>query len=627
MPAMQSDGMRVIGTAGHVDHGKSALVQRLTGIDPDRLREEKKRGLTIDLGFAWFDMDGATVGIVDVPGHRDFIENMLAGVGGIDLALLVVAVDEGIMPQTREHVAILDILNVNNAVVALTKCDLIDDGEWREMVALDVAELLDGTTMQGAAIVPVSAHSGEGVAELMTAIRDGLQHPADRQPSGYPILPIDRVFSIAGFGTVVTGTLTGGTLRTGDEIEIQPGDLRGRVRGLQSYKQTVQTAHNGARVAVNITGIDRERIERGSVLSLPGLSRVTTRADVFYSHLPEATHPLKHNARVKLFCHTAQAVARCRLLDAEEIRAGESAWVQLVLDTPLVVRAGERFIVRSPSPPATIGGGTFIQTAPRRRHKRFRPPVIEALESLRQGTPAQRIAQAAHTTTPQKSSALLRAADSNDPSAIQQALDDGLLIEILPGQYMATGAARGLMDRILDQLSAYHQANPLQTGIPREELRSKLGIKLNLLDALSERIPVCIEKDRIRLESHQITFSASQQAQIARLMAALHATPYTPPSFKEAVEIVGADVLYGLIALGEIVQIADDVILAPTAYAEMSAGVSRMIAGSGSVDAKAVRDAFATSRKYAIALLEHLDEIGQTRRVGDVRVAGRNADA
>ncbi|MCB0049456.1 MAG: selenocysteine-specific translation elongation factor, partial [Caldilinea sp.] len=348
--------MRVIGTAGHVDHGKSTLVHALTGIDPDRLKEEKARGMTIDLGFAWIELpvpgsDDATesAGIVDVPGHIDFIKNMLAGVGGIDAAVLVIAADEGVMPQTREHLAILDLLAVPAAVVALTKTDLIDDPEWLELVELDVAELLASTHLRDAPIVPVSAPTGAGLDHLRHTLAGVLADLPPRRNRSRPRLPVDRIFTLSGFGTIVTGTLLDGALAVGDAVEILPGRKPARIRSLQTHKRQVETAVPGSRLAINLTGVATDDLRRGDVVARPGTLEPTVLVDARFRLLPDATRPLKHNQLVDFFAGAAEISAHVRLLGTEVLEPGAEAFVQLRLDRPAVVAAGDRFILRQPS--------------------------------------------------------------------------------------------------------------------------------------------------------------------------------------------------------------------------------------------------------------------------------------
>lgn len=625
--------MRVIGTAGHVDHGKSTLVKRLTNIDPDRLAEEKAREMTIDLGFAWLELgDDTLVGIVDVPGHRDFIENMLAGIGGIDAVLLVIAADEGVMPQTREHLAILHLLGIENGIIAMTKTDMIDDPEWLELVEQDIVDGLAGTSLANIEIVRVSAMTSDGIPHLLERLESLLIELPQRTDYNQPRLPIDRVFTISGFGTVVTGTLLGGALRTGDEIELQPTGLRGRVRGLQSYKQSVDIAYPGSRVAVNVSGVEKRAVSRGHVLSHPGQVQPTRLVDVYFHHLPDASRPLKHNAQVKVFSGAAEATAHVRLLNNDVVPPGSQGWLQLRLDEQLPISRGDRYIIRYPSPAETIGGGTVVEPHPRKRWKRFNPHTISQLGTLMQGTPGQRIAQAAEGNEPIKLPNLQKQVGYSDTEleiAIQEALADNLLIELSRGLYVAMSSYTALQRTILDLLTSFHAAEPLRLGMPREEMRSRVGVKNQtltlLIDTLEDQI--VSEDNLLRLSNHQVRFTERQETQIKELMHAMQDAPYTPPSYADAVQIVDEKVLRALIDLGDIIQVKPEVIFARTAYEEMVDGVLQIIDRIGNIDAKSLRDRFNTSRKYAIALLEHLDSIGVTRRVGDERVRGKNAPA
>ncbi|MFW5692242.1 MAG: selenocysteine-specific translation elongation factor [Chloroflexota bacterium] len=621
--------MRVIGTAGHVDHGKSTLVRRLTGMDPDRLAEEKKRQLTIDLGFTWFDLNGERIGIVDVPGHRDFIENMLAGVGGLDAIVLVVAADEGVMPQTREHLAIIDLLGVETGLVVLTKCDLVNDADWLDLVEIDLSDTLRDTVLQDAPIIRLSAVHDDGLEQFNSTLADILQAAPSRPASGRPRLPVDRVFTVSGFGTVVTGTLTGGALAVGDTLQIQPSGLTARVRGLQSYHETVHVAEAGTRVAVNLSGVDHTDLERGDVLAIPGTLHSSMLVDAHYRHLPDASRPLRHNAEVKVFSAAAHVTARVRLLDAESLEPGDSGWVQLRLDAPLALARDDRYILRFPSPAETIGGGVIVDPQPRRRHRRFSREVIDHLQEAREGTPLQRLIQAAIGRVPLTSAELAASvalSTDHTDAVIEHALHDGQLIAIVSDRYLAAQSVQQLLDRIHTTLRGYHNANPLHAAMPREALRAQLAMDRPLFDALLALTDaVHTERDRVRLRDHRIQFTARQQQQIDQLMQAFEARPYTPPGFSEAAEVVTEPVLYALIELGEVVAVNDDVIFTPGAYHALVAGTLQLIETSGSIDAKTLRDRFDTSRKYAIALLEHLDSVGITRRQGDVRVRGPQA--
>jgi selenocysteine-specific elongation factor len=617
--------MRVVGTAGHVDHGKSTLVRALTGIDPDRLAEEKAREMTIDLGFAWLKMpNGETVGIVDVPGHRDFIENMLAGIGGIDAVLLVIAADEGVMPQTREHLAILDLLGVQHGLVVLSKTDMVNDPDWLELIEHDVQDVLAGTTLDGAGIVPVSARTGAGIPDLRQRLTDLLADMPPRSDYGSPRLPVDRIFTISGFGTVVTGTLLGGGLRVGEEVELQPAGLRGRIRGLQSYKQTVETAEPGSRVAVNVSGVEKRAVERGSVLTLPGLLQPTTLVDVRFRHLKDAGRPLKHNAEIKFFSGAAESVGYVRLLDCDELAPGQEGWLQIRLETPMALAQNDRFILRYPSPSQTIGGGLIVNPHPARRWKRFQADVLESLATRLAGTPAERVAQAANI--PEKRSVLQKQVGYNNADfdvAVREALEQGLLVELPSRELMSRVGWEQIMRRMADEVRAFHKAEPLRLGMSREEFRSRLGLKGATLNALLEgQTEIVAENDRLRLADHTIRFTEAQRARADSLLRQMAATPYAPPSFADAAQLAGEDVVYALIELGDIVQVQDDVVFTRATYEEMVGAIFEMIDHDGSVTASSLRDHFNTTRKYAIGLLEHLDSVGLTRRVGDSRVRG-----
>ena len=379
--------MRVIGTAGHVDHGKSTLIRALTGIDPDRLQEEKERGMTIDLGFAWLRLpNGVEASIIDVPGHERFIHNMLAGVGGIDVALLVVAADEGVMPQTREHVAILDLLGISNGVVALTKRDLVDD-EWLDLVQADVEEFLLSTTLKGVPVVPCSATTGAGLDALVEVIQDCLSKERTRRNADRPRLPIDRVFTVAGFGTVVTGTLIDGELRLGQELEVQPGGLRARVRGLQSHRKKLELIPAGTRTAVNLGGLAVEDLRRGQVLAAPGLLKPTRAVDARLRLIREA-RPVRHNAQVTFHTGAAESLGKLSLLDRDELQPGDEAWVQVRLQDEVALARGDLFILRLPSPSMTVGGGSVTEPHAR-RHRRRQAAILQQLEVLSQGSPEE----------------------------------------------------------------------------------------------------------------------------------------------------------------------------------------------------------------------------------------------
>ena len=413
--------MYVIGTAGHVDHGKSTLVKALTSIDPDRLPEEKEREMTVDLGFAWMTLpSGREVSIVDVPGHERFIKNMLAGVGGIDLALLIVAADESVMPQTREHLAILDILRVTRGLVVVTKTDLVDE-ELVELVKAEVEDTLQGTSFEGCPMVGVSAYTGDGLDDLRGMIDRILDDTEMRRDLGRPRLPIDRCFSISGFGTVVTGTLIDGSLAVGQEIELAGSQQRARIRGLQSHKTKVSSAEPGVRLAVNLSGISRDDIDRGEILTSPGWLRPARRLDARLRMVSDTPHPLRHNEGVTFHLFTSESPARVRLLDAEQLEAGSEGWVQLLLEEPLAMVKGDYFVVRSSE--NTLGGGQVVDPNPRRRHRRFDLDVSERLMLLDEGADEDVIVSVAEQWGPCGLTELSRRANLPREEALQRAAE------------------------------------------------------------------------------------------------------------------------------------------------------------------------------------------------------------
>jgi selenocysteine-specific elongation factor len=630
--------MHVIGTAGHVDHGKSALVEALTGTHPDRLKEERERQMTIDLGFAWLTLPGgAEVGIIDVPGHRDFIENMLAGVGGIDAALFVVAADEGVMPQTREHLAILDLLEVPAGVIGVTKADLVDE-EWLSLVRADIAQVVAGTVLAGAPVVAVSARTGRGIQELTAALENVLAGRPARADHGRPRLPIDRVFSLPGFGTVVTGTLSGGSLLLGQEVSVLPSGLSARVRGLQTHKTKIARATPGSRVAVNLTGVELTQVRRGMVVAKPGAFVPTTFLDARLRHLPGASLPLHHNAEVKLFLGAAEVVGRVRLLEHDSLPPGDAGWAQLALTEPVVAVPGDRFILRRPSPGETIAGGVIVDAQPRRRYRRRDATVIGRLETLARGTPGEVLLQALESLGPVPlAEALERAGLAGEaaPEAVSALRESGQLIE-LDGERLVLSepAWDRLAGHLTDLLTGYHEAYPLRSGMAREEVKSRLGQALpaawrarftprtfNAILAFAAGAGVLeLSGAQVCKRGRQVALSAEQRKRVEALLADFEHDPFNTPSVKECAARLGDELLAAVIEQGRLVQVSPDVLFSAGAYAEMVGRIRQHLAAQKRVSVAEVRDMFETSRKYALAIMEHLDAEGVTRRVGDERV-------
>jgi selenocysteine-specific elongation factor len=618
--------MHVVGTAGHVDHGKSTLVQALTGIDPDRLREEKERGMTIDLGFAWLKLPGGEeISIVDVPGHERFIKNMLAGVGGIDLALLVVAADEGVMPQTVEHVQILDLLRVHRAVVAITKIDAVEP-DWLELVQSDVEEYLAKTGLAGAPLVPVSALTGHGLPELVAELERRLADTPPKPDVGRPRVPVDRVFTVAGFGTVVTGTLIGGELAAGQEVEVVPGGLKARARGLQTHKTKVASAQPGSRVAVNLVGVSTEQVRRGQVVAAPGWLRPTQTVDVNLAVLADAPHPVLHGSVLTFHAGSAEVEARVLLLDGDALAPGGAGWAQLRLLEPVAVVKGDLFVLRTPN--ATVAGGEVVDANARRHRRRDAETVVEGLRILREGSPEEAAAALLRQRGPLDLAALgerLGAPPARLRPVLDGMVEGGELIR-LGEHYAAPESVERLGAATRDALADYHATYPLRPGMPREELRGRVGAHARVFPQLLARLAaegaLHDREGLVRLADHQVRLSPDHEARAQRLVTLLAAEPYTPPSLAELPPDarLDAEAVRALADQGRIVLADDDIAFTPEAYAEMRDRVVARLRENGKVTVADVRDLFGSSRKFTLALLESLDRAHITRRVGDDRV-------
>lgn len=656
--------MSTIGTAGHVDHGKSTLVQALTGIDPDRLAEEKERGMTIDLGFAWLTLPGGReVSIVDVPGHESFIKNMLAGVGGIDAALLVVAADEGVMPQTREHLAILDLLRVSRGVVALTKADLVDE-EWLELVREEVTDLLRPTTLADAPLLPVSALTGQGLPELVAALERILAEAEERHNIGRPRLPIDRVFTLSGFGTVVTGTLLDGTFKLGQEVEILPQGLRTRLRGLQTHKQQVEVAQPGSRVALNLANVPRTELARGDVVTLPGQLRATMLFDARLRLLSDAERPLAHNTQVDLYSGAQEIPARVRLLDCDEVQPGQSAWVQLRLSRPAVVARRDAFILRIPSPSMTIGGGEILDVQPR-YHRRFQPHILASLEQLAQGSPEELILAAlarrrvTRATTGNKSAhgfagyeltEIIKLCNLSE-DVTRQILDTFLSagrVRRIGNLWCALSTWEALTAEAVRLVDEQHQRYPLRGGLSKEEWRARLGLAPKIatevfavlqaegrLEVVEGAAPVAGSPyaregaqrvgGLIRLPGFVPRFTPSQQQQVERLLQLFREQPYTPPGRTEAEALTEPEVVAALIEQGRLVRLGEGVLFLRETYDEALTRLVAYLREHGKITVAEARDILGATRKYILPLLEQMDAQHITRRVGDERFLVPNA--
>lgn len=659
----------IVGTAGHVDHGKSTLIQALTGIDPDRLKEEKERGMTIDLGFAHLpfnssDLKGATqptdptnqhaeIGIVDVPGHERFLKNMLAGATGVDIALLVIDADEGVMPQTREHTAILQMLGVQRVVVALTKVDRAD-GEWLELVEAQVREFLTETEWNNQVgepvpIVRVSALTGQGLDELKNAL-----YQAAQQVTGKPLkrpfrLPVDRVFVQPGFGTVVTGTLVAGEINIGDTVEILPQGLTARVRGLQTHNHSVEQVLAGQRVAVNLSGVEKAELERGNVLAKPGAYSVTTRLN---AHLRMLTSPIAHGERaenlvaahqmrVRIHLGTAEAIGRIYLLQPEPVRLGESGFVQIRLETPLVCTEGDRFILRRYSPLTTLGGGIVLEPVVD-RYRRHDPALVTSLQDKMSGSSEVRLLTRLKSF-PQGISEreFLRQNPELSEENLQALINEGSLVTLSVGAnrwLIHPERAQVLTDNLLQAVSDYHRTHPLKSGMPPDALRTALGWERSLFEAMMKRassgdqpqlelfIHKTLREPRVRQVGFEIKLNPRQQSLYERVKKIYAESGILVPVPQEVSEEIGAppSAILEMLRLGvereQYVLVGDNLFYPLETLHQIRQMVQDYIVKEGSMTAAQFRDLTQSSRKYAVPLLEYFDAIGLTKRVGDARV-------
>ena len=626
----------IIGTAGHVDHGKTVLVKALTGTDTDRLAEEKCRGITIEPGFARLDWpDGTQAGIVDVPGHEKFIKNMLAGAGGIDLAMLVIAADEGVMPQTVEHLDILSLLGVQGGLVVLTKAELVDD-DWLEFVRRQALELTEGTFLEGAPILSVSAVTGQGIPELRDALYRLVQEAREKSALAPFRLPIDRVFSVDGFGTVVTGTLTEGAVRVGDAVELVPSGLQSRVRTLQVHSESVDAAYAGQRAALNLTNLQKTEVHRGDAAVRPGSVRPSRMLDVRLRCLRNAKRTVLNGSQIHLYHGTSVHLAKAVLLDRDELRPGESCLAQLRLTEPMAVKQGDRFVIRFYSPVETIGGGTVLDPRPL-RHKRHDPVVLDNLILREQGSGSQRLLQAAEefgVSLPDSSQLAERSGldTGTAVSLLADLLNQGMLAEPLSGRYAAASALDTLWDRCRELLSAYHQKHPLHAGMPAAELRQKLFRQITpaegdaLLEVFRAEGRMKRTENRWALAEFSIRLTKRQTALRDALLERFLRGGPEPDTIEAVLDSIPPErreearqVLESLLTGGELVRLSPELCWHREVFQEGLDILRTLCADHGAVTLAEVRDALDTTRKYALLFLEACDRRQITVREGDCR--------
>ncbi len=615
----------IVGTAGHIDHGKTSLVRALTGIDTDRLEEEKRRGISIDLGFANLTLgQDPRIGLVDVPGHERFVKNMLAGVGGIDLVLFVIAADESIKPQTREHFDICRLLRIPRGIVVLTKADLVD-ADILELVRLEVDEFVAGSFLEGAPVVAVSAVTGAGIEELKQALRDSAASIPMKDASRRTRLPIDRAFSMRGFGTVVTGTLYAGSMQLEQELEVHPGGRRVRVRGLQVHGAAVKKASAGQRTAVNIAGADPGDIARGMVLTEPGVFQPTRTIDVSLDLLPSAMK-LKHQSPVHFHAGSAEVEAEIRLLEGmAAVKPGSRSYVRVLLREPVLLLPGDRFIIRMFSPVVTIGGGTVLEIAPPERMKRA--DVVRRLQAIEKGSIGEQLAMYVRESPYGLSAAEAVARTGWLQSEIDAAVKSSESIAALQQRLVDRAWANAKVGRIREMLKEFHRKNPLLPGMQKEEIRSRelAGAPAFLLDALVSLVrDVMAEGEVLRLASHRVTFQQDEEDALAKIEAAFAEAGLAVPSTAEVLAKAGVDavraksLLVILLKKQRLVKAGDELLFHPAAIAKLK---ELLAARKGQkFGVPEFKDWTGVSRKYAIPLLEFLDKERVTRREGDSRI-------
>jgi selenocysteine-specific elongation factor len=620
----------ILGTAGHIDHGKSSLVKALTGVDPDRLKEEKERGITIDLGFAnlSYPEDNLTVGIVDVPGHERLIKNMLAGAGGIDIVLLVIAADEGVMPQSREHLAICELLKIKAGIVIITKADLVDD-DWLQLVTDDVKNFVKGTFLGEAEIIPVSSKNGFNLELLKQKIRDIAVTVKPKLIHGIFRLPIDRVFTLKGFGTVVTGTALSGTITLDSPVEILPSGIKSKVRGLQTHGRGVDKAYAGQRIGLNLQGVDRELLNRGDVVVVPDRFVSTRTIDAKLEMLKDAP-VVKSRSRVHFYAGTSETIARIIVYGTDEVKAGESCYCQFRLEDPVVTLSGDRYIIRRFSPLETIGGGEILDPHPARRKKKM---GTEDLELFEKGTLADRIETLLKRFRFQgcKVSQIEGWFHVNLPeiaSTIDRLAGKGVLIRSHDTLFHRE-SFDAFKDALKSFLERFHSDNPLKGGMPKEELKARMKNEGKGEDEIFDLLPkieeITLDKDMVRLKNFSVSLSTADKGVKEKIIFLLNKDGFQPPSKSELAmalavnEKEAGDLLKLMVQEGSLVRINDATYIAKLQYDRMIGMLKEFNSKKPEMTVAEFRDLLGTTRKYALPLLEYLDSNKITLRIGDIR--------
>jgi selenocysteine-specific elongation factor len=627
----------ILGTAGHIDHGKTSLIKAITGIDTDRLKEEKERGITIELGFASLDLpSGQHLGIVDVPGHEKFVKNMVAGATGIDIVIMIIAADEGVMPQTREHMEICTLLGVQHGLIAMTKTDLVEE-EWLELALEDIREFSQGTFLEDSPILPVSSVTGEGIPELIVALDKIAGNIPERPPTSLFRLPIDRVFTMKGFGTVITGTLVSGKIKVGDTIMVYPSRITSKVRGIQVHNQNAEAAEAGVRTAINFQGLDKAAVKRGEVLSSPGALISSYMVDVSFHFLASNKKPLKNRTLVRFHAGTSEVIGRLILLEHEDLPPGQTGVAQLRLDEPVAIVKDDRFVVRSYSPVRTIGGGQVLNPIPL-KHKRLKADVIKGLQNLAENDSetiiSHHIQQAGYSgVTFSHLKIMTNLTDKQIETILQHLLSQKTIIQTDKESraFVHQATFDKLKRKMSEYLGNYHKANPLKTGMPKEELKSKVPQLTDsklfnlLLNQMIKNQEIIQEENNVRLNSHRVALGEGQADIRDRILKTYQKGGLQPPYFRDIVKTLNVDsnrakdVLMLLVAEGQIIKTKEDLYFHKEAVAELQGKLVDFIKSQGEITTPQFKEMTGVSRKFVIPLIEYFDAKNVTLRVGDSR--------
>ncbi|ERI90259.1 selenocysteine-specific translation elongation factor [Clostridiales bacterium oral taxon 876 str. F0540] len=629
----------IIGTAGHIDHGKTTLIKALTGRETDTLREEKERGISINLGFTFFDLpSGKRAGIIDVPGHEKFIKNALAGVSSIDVVLLVIAADEGIMPQTKEHFDILQLLNIKKGIIVLTKADLVDD-EWLSMVQEEIKEYFKGTFLEKAPIHSVSSKTGAGIKELVQDIDKITEEVEAKDTEGHFRLTVDRVFSVSGFGTVVTGTIISGRISEGETVQVYPSMQISRVRGIQVHENSVKYAEAGQRCAINLSNVKVEEIKRGDIVSKEAVMESSLMIDCKLNYLKSCDKPLENRQRVRIYHGTSEILCRVIILDQEQIMPGESAYVQLRLEETLTAQRNDRFVIRNYSPMYTIGGGIIIEPAAKKA-KRFDSNYIEELKIKESGSAESILEKTIEKLSCEypDEAVILKALGKNEENLeekLKVLLKDKIIVKLTSLDkplYIHKNYIKQKTTELEKLLLKYHQDNPLKAGISKEEIKNKIfgkNIKQKTYDEvlklLEERNVISFHGSFISLKEFQIKYSKEQQRIKDKIIDAFKDARYNPPKYEDLAasekDKKSFKMVYdSLLDMGELSKASEECVFLTEYYEEAKKLLIDFIKEKGSISAAEARDLFNTSRKFAVSLLENFDSLKLTKRVEDVRV-------